>query len=95
MSEVISAELAEKVERLFSDRGAPGIDAQALARALAKYDIVLTDASRTTFLVDVRVHEGALYRSALYRKRNDQLEAWAAHVMPATGVWRQLSQQGD
>ena len=90
---LITEELATKLKRFFADLGLQVPDAQHVAWTLRERGIVVVDATRNTFQIDVRVHEGALYRSGLLRQRVDQLEAFAAHVSPAPAIWRWLSAQ--
>lgn len=57
------------------------IQTNKLAAALLAGNVGLVDTSRTTFLVDARVHEGVLFRLHLQRQQNQphrivQAETW-------------------
>lgn len=71
--DLLAPEFAQKVNDLLRDYSPQTDDlpdAQVVARALHKKGITLIDATRSTFLVDVRVHEGVLFRLALFRRQN-------------------------
>jgi len=91
----LTDDVVAKIRRTFANHGANanGGEIRDMARALFSEGVALVDTTRNTFLVDMRVHEGVLYRSALHRRRAEQLDAWLAHVTPSVGVWRRLSQR--
>lgn len=67
-------DLANRVERLFADRGAPGLDAQELAAALAEIGVGLVDTNRDRCWIDERV-----YSDALLRRREEEARRLAFH----------------
>ncbi len=85
--DLLAPEFAQKVNDLLRDHspltdGLP--DAQVVARALHKKGITLIDATRSTFLVDARVHEGVLFRLARHRRQNPP------RVIISPEVWKGL-----
>jgi hypothetical protein len=54
------------------------------AAIISAHGITLVEISRTTFLIDQRVHEGVLWRL------NNHLRRHPAHRLPAPEIWKGL-----